>query len=36
VFLLNTAEFRAGLKGVSNDLKKRIVQAVVAACEKAL
>jgi hypothetical protein len=35
-FLLNTTEFRAGLKGVSGDLEKRIVQAVAAACGKAL
>jgi hypothetical protein len=35
-FSLNTTEFGAGLKGVSGDLEKRIVQAVAAACGKAL
>jgi hypothetical protein len=29
-------EFRAGLESVSSDLEKRIVQAVAAACGKAL
>jgi hypothetical protein len=35
-FSLNTAGFGAGLEGAGNDLEKRIVQAVAAACGKAL
>jgi hypothetical protein len=35
-FLLNTAEVGAGLESVGDDLEKRIVQAVAAACGKAL
>jgi hypothetical protein len=35
-FSLNTAEFGAGLESVGDDLEKRIVQAVAAACRKAL
>jgi hypothetical protein len=35
-FSLNTTEFGAGLEGVGSDLEKRIVQAVAAACGKAL
>jgi hypothetical protein len=33
---LNTTEFGAGLEGVGGYLEKRIVQAVAAACGKAL
>jgi hypothetical protein len=35
-FSLNMTEFGAGLKGISSNLEKRIVQTVVAACKKAL